>query len=324
MTKLFVIAGHGAGDSGACGGGYQEQERVRALAKRIGELGGSDVQLSDFSRDYYADNGISRLSLSTSVPIVELHMDSASSSARGGHVIIQAGIGGADDYDRALAALMAKWFPGRAQTIVERSDLANPARASARGYNYRLVENGFISNSGDLATFNAHIDDLAKGYLAAFGISVKGAEKPNSRVVQLHHPNDTVAQKWAVAQKSGEWFALGTCGYVLDVYDGKAASGTKVHGYPANGTAAQMWRFADDLGGAAYFPEGSKPVSLEPKCALGMRLTIGGTAEDAGLCIKPADKSAAQQFAVVNDGSKLCLVSVKSKYFLDLKSRGQV
>ena len=32
MVKLYVIAGHGAGDSGAVGNGYQEAERVRVLA----------------------------------------------------------------------------------------------------------------------------------------------------------------------------------------------------------------------------------------------------------------------------------------------------
>lgn len=43
MAKLFVIAGHGAGDPGACGNGYSEAERVRALAQRIKTLGGNNV-----------------------------------------------------------------------------------------------------------------------------------------------------------------------------------------------------------------------------------------------------------------------------------------
>ena len=169
--KLFVIPGHGAGDPGACGNGYSEAERVRALATKIKEYGGSYVTLGDFKRDYYADNGISNLNLSKDTQIVELHMDSGPSSAKGGHVIIQAGIGGADQYDRNLAKSIAKIFPGRANTIVERDDLANPARAAAKGYGYRLVENGFISNAGDVKTFNSKIDELAKAYLSAFGIT---------------------------------------------------------------------------------------------------------------------------------------------------------
>ena len=176
--KLFVIPGHGAGDPGACGHGYSEAERVRALAKRIKALGGDSVTLADFSRNYYEDDGISRLDLPASTQIVELHMDSGPAGARGGHVIIQAGIGGADKYDKALAAAMGRIFPGRSDTLVERDDLANPARAAAKGYGYRLVGNGFISDAGDVYAFNAHIDDIARAYLDAFGIKGKAAQVP--------------------------------------------------------------------------------------------------------------------------------------------------
>lgn len=151
----------------------------------------------------------------------------------------------------------------------------------------------------------------------------KAPEKPNSRVVQLHHCNNTDAQKWTPVERDGEWFALKSCGLVLDVWDGAKAAKTKVHAYPSNGTDAQRWRFVDDLEGKTFFPD-VRPVALEPKNAPGMRLTAKGADEDAGVYIMPADNSLAQQWAVVNDGGKLCLVSVRSKYFLDLKNRGQV
>ena len=53
MAHLFIIAGHGAGDSGAVGNGYTEAERVRALASRIAELGGGGATLGDTSRNWY-------------------------------------------------------------------------------------------------------------------------------------------------------------------------------------------------------------------------------------------------------------------------------
>lgn len=168
--RLYVIAGHGAGDPGAVGNGYTEAERVRVLASAIKQRGGDSVTLLDTSRNWYADKGINGLSIPKGDALVELHMDSATASARGGHVIIKAGIGGADAYDRALAQGISEIFPGRSQTVVERSDLANPNRAYARGINYRLVENGFITNSGDVDTFNSRINDIADMYLSAFGI----------------------------------------------------------------------------------------------------------------------------------------------------------
>jgi hypothetical protein len=183
---LYVICGHGAGDPGACGNGYSEAERVRALGARIAELGGSSVTLLDTSRNWYADRGIERLSIPSGDALVELHMDSASPDAHGGHVIIQAGIGGPDAYDRALAASISAIFPGRSQGIVECSGLANPHRAAVRGINYRLVENGFVTNAHDVEIFNSRLDDIAGAYLAAFGIGAAKTEEEEDMTKEEH------------------------------------------------------------------------------------------------------------------------------------------
>lgn len=169
MAHLFIIAGHGAGDPGACANGFNEAERVRALATRIKALGGEQVTLGDFNRDYYADNGISNLDIPADWQITELHMDSAAAGAKGGHVIVKAGFD-PDQYDNALASFIGSILPGRSNLIVGRDDLANLNRAAARGFGYRLVEVGFITNAGDLAIFNNRMDDIARGILATFGI----------------------------------------------------------------------------------------------------------------------------------------------------------
>lgn len=179
--KLFVIPGHGAGDPGACGNGYQEAERVRKLSQRIKDLGGDNVILADFKRNYYADNGISKLTLDKDTQIVELHMDSATASARGAHVIINAKYN-ADKYDKALASAMSQLFPGRAQTIVKRSDLANVKRAAAKGYSYRLIECGFITNAQDVKVFNDHIDGMAQIILKCFGLPYKDAPNVKAQI----------------------------------------------------------------------------------------------------------------------------------------------
>ncbi len=205
MTKLFVMCGHGAGDPGACGNGYQEAERVRALGKRIKELGGSNVTLGDVNRDYYADNGISSLTISKDYQIVELHMDSAAATARGAHVIIKGGLE-PDKYDIALAKFVSGMFPGRSVTISKRSDLANPARAYAKGYGYRLIECGFISNAEDVKVFNGGIDKLAKGVLECFGIGVAVSKPTTSKPVTNPKPAEkkTIEQ---IAQEvlAGKW-----------------------------------------------------------------------------------------------------------------------
>ena len=172
MAHVFLICGHGAGDSGAVGNGYQEQERVRTLGARIKALGGDYVTLADTSKNWYKTAGINTLTIPKDWQILELHMDSGASSARGGHVIIKNGYT-ADQYDNALAKMLKEILPGRSNMIVGRSDLANVNRASAKGYGYRLVEFGFISNKNDVKIFNSRIDDIAEGVLKAFDIPTK-------------------------------------------------------------------------------------------------------------------------------------------------------
>ena len=172
VNKLYLIAGHGAGDSGACGNGYQEQERVRKLVERIKYFGKDDVVVLDTKRNWYADRGILSLTIPNDCALLECHMDSAGKGAHGGHVIIAKGLGGPDEYDKALAKLMVDIFPGRANSIVERGDLANPNRAKKRGINYRLVEFGFISDANDVNTFNTRMDEIAVKVLSCFGIGI--------------------------------------------------------------------------------------------------------------------------------------------------------
>lgn len=174
MAKAFVIAGHGAGDPGACANGFHEAAQVRKLAARMQALGGSEVIVGDMNRNWYKDKGIALGHCPKGVPVIELHMDSAGAGAKGGHVIIKDGFN-PDAVDNALAAFIGGFFPGRSKTIVGRSDLANVNRAARAGVNYRLVECGFISDSGDANKFETQMDELAKGILAAFGI---GASAP--------------------------------------------------------------------------------------------------------------------------------------------------
>lgn len=177
MAKLYVVCGHGAGDPGACSGGYTEAERVRALGQRIKELGGGEVVLADTSRNWYEDTkaGKGFRTANPGCPVVELHMDASGvPNAKGAHVIIKAGLD-ADGYDEALAQKLSALMPGRASIIVGHDDMLDPNVCAARGINYRLAENGFIDSAEDLATFNAKLDELARIYLEAFGIAASEA-----------------------------------------------------------------------------------------------------------------------------------------------------
>lgn len=189
---LFIICGHGAGDSGASGNGYTEAERVRVLASRMKALGGTEVTVGDTGKNWYKSGLVNHTNIPKGAKVLELHMDSGSESVKGAHVIIDADFE-PDKYDKALAAFISKILPGRSQTIVKRNDLANPNRAQAAGINYRLLECGFISNVDDVKIFNSKMDEIAKGILECFGIQVKETgNKPPSNTTSTYNGNSIV------------------------------------------------------------------------------------------------------------------------------------
>ena len=205
--RLWVCCGHGAGDSGAVGGGYTEAERVRALGRRIKELGGDSVVLMDTSRNWYASRGFETVSIPKGDAVVELHMDSLGTTARGAHVIYKAGFA-PDSYDRELAEQVSALFPGRAEILHGRSNLLNCNICARRGINYRLVENGFISNATDRAIFNANIDMLARIYLSAFGIAPTDKEEEDMTNDQANQLAEVFRQVTRTDDPSGRGVSM--------------------------------------------------------------------------------------------------------------------
>ena len=130
-------------------------------------------------------------------------------------MIVKAGLK-PDAYDTALAGFIGSILPGRANLIAGRSDLANPYRAATKGYSYRLVECGFITNASDLNTFNTRMDEFANGILAAFGItsSVGGGWQQNSagwwfKNADGNYPHDG----WMAS--GGAWYYFDEKGYAI-------------------------------------------------------------------------------------------------------------
>lgn len=224
-VKLYLIPGHGQGDSGAVGGSYTEADLVRRLASRIKELGGDEVATSDFSLNCYANSGMLNWNFPDGAQIVELHMDSAGAGARGAHVIYKAGYT-PDSYDTALAARLSSMLPGRANSLVGRSDLKDVNQAAIRGVPYRLVEHGFISDEHDRQYFIDHMDEIAHVYLEVFGIEENGDDGMTT---------EQMAQLAQMAAQATNEYTFGSDGEPTHGPDGNAF---------ANGYNVLRWVYA--------------------------------------------------------------------------------
>lgn len=199
---LVIICGHGAGDPGAIGNGYQEAERVRVLAQKIKEFGGDAVIIGDTSKNWYKDKLVNNNNIPKGAKVLELHMDSSANvNSKGAHVIIDADFE-PDKWDKALAEYISGIFPGRAKIIDKRNNLANPNRAQAAGINYRLLECGFISNAGDVEIFNTRMDEIAKGILGCFDIAPK--EEVKAEPTPVPAPPTKSLDDWAEEVKAGK------------------------------------------------------------------------------------------------------------------------
>lgn len=191
MSILYLICGHGAGDSGATNGKYKESELVRKLGSKINDLADKEVILCDTSTNFYKTGRMNSYKFEKGAKVLELHLDSSSSkSAKGGHVIIHRDYK-EDKYDKALAEMISREFPGRSKSIVKRGDLYNCAVARERGINYRLLECCFISNKDDLKKFNANIEHLAKEILKCFDIVPVKKMKTETDIAK-----EVIAGKW--------------------------------------------------------------------------------------------------------------------------------
>lgn len=164
--KLLIIPGHGAGDSGACGGGKTEAALVRQLATRMKAWGGSRVRRTEYDRNYFEDFGVDRIDKGKYPPdewrIVELHMDAANGKAKGAHTV---NCSVRTKASKRIAKRLAKQLPGRSEICQLDSGLRNPRHGEQRGYDYTLVEVGFIDNKGDRDYVIANMDKVAKAIL---------------------------------------------------------------------------------------------------------------------------------------------------------------
>ena len=174
--KILIIAGHGAGDSGAVGCGYKEADLTRKAASILeGKLDAYDCKVTRYpsTRNCYEDNkkGAMQVSFSSFGLVVELHFNSYNHEAHGTEVLYRPA------RMRALAAKVSAAIAEEGffnRGAKQRTDLMNMNTCYRSGVPYILVETCFIDSKADMARYVKSIyevwDNVAEAICKYYGI----------------------------------------------------------------------------------------------------------------------------------------------------------
>lgn len=180
--KVLLIAGHGAGDPGACALGYQEATETRKMANAVAPLlkaYGVDVVTFDQSKNAYdvLRYGGS-LPLSGVDYVIEFHLNAGVSDTGGNgattgtEILVDASESGTSVEVAILNRICALGFKNRG--VKRRNDLLVQNTVTNAGVSHALIETCFVDDADDMkiysAKFNAIAQAIADGVAEGFGL----------------------------------------------------------------------------------------------------------------------------------------------------------
>lgn len=272
MATHMVVWGHGAGDPGAGGNGYNERDFTRNrlapyFEKYAKMLKKNTIVFYNKNLDMYRETIAGRGAYQVSrgyLSVTEFHLDAAGAAATGGHVIISKAFS-PDSYDLAIANVIKSyvgWW-GSVQSkrgVNGRSDLLNLNVLAKRGISYRLVELGFITNKKDMTNINNNLDAIAKAMVEAItGEKIMVAKPPvkptppkptaPSKITNKNtfaNGSKVVVSKTATTYQTGQRIASFVKGATFTVQDRKLVNQSQSQ-YAFLLKEIQSWVLAQDL-----------------------------------------------------------------------------
>lgn len=220
MGKIYIVAGHGAGDPGAIGNGYQESDLTRKIANDLyNRLKDKNIVLYPTSRDLYRSKDYGYFTNADYV--LEIHFNSAANtSANGTELLIKQGYQ-PDNRDKAIYNAVAPYFSKRG--IKTSNALANMNQFAKRGIGYSLLEVCFICNSNDMATFNQNYNAIIDNLVVALGgsgntsdVKVSQADEwvnQNGKWWYRHADGSYTKNDWEMI--NGKWYYFDADGWMV-------------------------------------------------------------------------------------------------------------
>ena len=187
--NILLIAGHGDGDCGAVGSGYQEAELTRELVKLINsELSNyANVTVFDTSKNMYKYIKSGKaFNFKEYKYVLEVHFNACVKDTKGDgkttgtEILVHTSENGVSVENAILMNVCDIGFRNRG--VKTRSDLQNMNVCKrVQGVSYALIETCFIDDLDDMKLYQANKEKVAKAIVKgiATGFSLKKVEDNN-------------------------------------------------------------------------------------------------------------------------------------------------
>lgn len=181
--RILLIAGHGNGDPGAVGCGYQEATETRRMATAVKpklEAYGINVVMYDQNKNAYDEIRFGRgISLSGIDYVIEFHLNAGVGDTGGNgvttgtEILVDASEAGTSVEEAMLKKICAIGFKNRG--VKRRNDLLVQNTVTNAGVSHALIETCFIDDKDDMQLYEKNFDKIAQaiadGVAEGFGIA---------------------------------------------------------------------------------------------------------------------------------------------------------
>lgn len=173
--KILLIAGHGAGDSGACGNGYREADLTREVAALLNERfrGVCAAEVADTSKNWFEYLGSHNFNFTGYDYVLEIHFNSGGGT--GAEIFVTTSeqrIG----VETAIVKQISNAV-GYRNRGVKRTNFRVISRVKAQGVSSALLEVCFIDSASDVNTYQNRkseiVNAIVNGIAEGFGLAQK-------------------------------------------------------------------------------------------------------------------------------------------------------
>ena len=184
--NVFLIAGHGGGDSGAVAGGYRESELTREVTELIPAYLSpyANVTVGDTGRDWFTWLKNNRFDFRPFDYVLEIHFNSGANDLEGDGRVTGTEIYVTTSENQITVEqniLMQMEQIGFTNRGVKRKNFSMISKVKAQGVSSALLEVGFLDDRDDMALYqmekNAVAEAVAAGIIDGFGLNANGLNK---------------------------------------------------------------------------------------------------------------------------------------------------